>query len=211
MWNLFTLCRNEVKIPKACHIGRFELDPLGDERIVALFYCHYSLGKFGEKIFLLWEKYQPAWGGFWGHFSNDWVYFWSLKVVFEFLSDLSPPGLEIVSEILSPVGPPKKRVNFDVFKNMKNANFVFWPPNHHLRSTRQSLTFEYLDPPLVTGCQKSDLANFGHFRQFPGEIFFVVKNFLGLASSLVPCCCWWVGWWLWRAGCISQHTYLHYV
>ena len=58
-------------------------------------------------------------------FSNDEVYLWSLKVVFEFLSDLSPPGPEIVSEILSPVGPPKKRVNFDVFKNMKNAYFVF--------------------------------------------------------------------------------------
>ena len=23
--------------------------------------------------------------------------------------------------------------------------------------------------------------------------------------------CWWVGWWLWRAGCISQDTYLLYV
>ena len=22
--------------------------------------------------------------------------------------------------------------------------------------------------------------------------------------------CWWVGWWLWRAGCISQDTYLLY-
>ena len=22
--------------------------------------------------------------------------------------------------------------------------------------------------------------------------------------------CWWVGWWLWRAGCISQNTYLLY-
>ena len=23
--------------------------------------------------------------------------------------------------------------------------------------------------------------------------------------------CWWVGWWLWRAGCISQDTYLLYI
>ena len=22
--------------------------------------------------------------------------------------------------------------------------------------------------------------------------------------------CWWVGWWLWRAGCISQDTFLLY-
>ena len=28
-------------------------------------------------------------------------------------------------------------------------------------------------------------------------------------AHLVPC--WWVGWWLWRTGCISQDTYLLYV
>ena len=129
------------------------------------------------------KKYQPAWGGFWGHFSNDWVYFWSLKVVFEFLSDLSRPGLEIVSEILSPVGPPKKRINFEVFKNMKNAYFVFWPPNHHLRSTRQSLTFEYLDPPWWQGAKKVIWPIFLPFQTISRWKFFVVKNFLGLASS----------------------------
>ena len=30
----------------------------------------------------------------------------------------------------------------------------------------------------------------------------------GHAGLLVTC--WWVGWWLWRAGCISQDTYLLY-
>ena len=39
-------------------------------------------------------------------FSNDEVYLWSLKVVFEFLSDPSPPVYEIVFEILSLFGPP---------------------------------------------------------------------------------------------------------
>ena len=29
-----------------------------------------------------------------------------------------------------------------------------------------------------------------------------------LPDHFVPC--WWVGWWLWRAGCISQDTYLLY-
>ena len=29
-----------------------------------------------------------------------------------------------------------------------------------------------------------------------------------LLAHLVPC--WWVGWWLWCAGCISQDTYLLY-
>ena len=29
-----------------------------------------------------------------------------------------------------------------------------------------------------------------------------------LPAHLLPC--WWVGWWLWRAGCISQDTYLLY-
>ena len=30
-----------------------------------------------------------------------------------------------------------------------------------------------------------------------------------LLAHLVPC--WWVGLWLWRAGCISQDTYLLYI
>ena len=30
-----------------------------------------------------------------------------------------------------------------------------------------------------------------------------------LPAHLVPC--WWIGWWLWRAGCISQDTNLLYV
>ena len=29
-----------------------------------------------------------------------------------------------------------------------------------------------------------------------------------MQAYLVPC--WWIGWWLWRAGCISQDTYLLY-
>ena len=29
-----------------------------------------------------------------------------------------------------------------------------------------------------------------------------------LSAHLVPC--WWVGWWLWRAGCILQDSYLLY-
>ena len=33
-------------------------------------------------------------------------------------------------------------------------------------------------------------------------------HFWPLLAHLVPC--WWVGWWLWRAGCISQDTYLLY-
>ena len=31
---------------------------------------------------------------------------------------------------------------------------------------------------------------------------------LALLVILMPC--WWVGWWLWRAGCISQNTFLLY-
>ena len=32
---------------------------------------------------------------------------------------------------------------------------------------------------------------------------------LALKPNSVPC--WWVSWWLWRAGCISQDTYLLYI
>ena len=33
-------------------------------------------------------------------------------------------------------------------------------------------------------------------------------HFCPLLAHLVPC--WWIGWWFWRAGCISQDTYLLY-
>ena len=33
---------------------------------------------------------------------------------------------------------------------------------------------------------------------------------LGQAMKAYSVPCWWVGWWLWRAGCISQDTYLLY-
>ena len=34
---------------------------------------------------------------------------------------------------------------------------------------------------------------------------------LGQAMQAYSMPCWWVGWWLWRAGCISQDTYLLYI
>ena len=34
---------------------------------------------------------------------------------------------------------------------------------------------------------------------------------LGQAMQAYSVPCWWIGWWLWRAGCISQDTYLLYV
>ena len=44
--------------------------------------------------------------------------------------------------------------------------------------------------------------------QFCPKIAFLVILGQALLAHLVPC--WWVGWWLWRAGCISQDTYLLY-
>ena len=41
------------------------------------------------------------------------------------------------------------------------------------------------------------------------KIAFLVILGQALPAHLVPC--WWVGWWLWRAGCISQDTYLLYL
>ena len=34
---------------------------------------------------------------------------------------------------------------------------------------------------------------------------------LGQAMQAYSMPCWWVGWWLWHAGCISQDTYLLYI
>ena len=47
----------------------------------------------------------------------------------------------------------------------------------------------------------------GFFAQKPPNLA-RIWHFWPLLAHLVPC--WWVGWWLWRAGCISQDTYLLY-
>ena len=57
-------------------------------------------------------------------------------------------------------------------------------------------------------------SGFEHFGQDSVEVevqaklAFLVILGQALPAHLVPC--WWVGWWLWRAGCISQDTYLLY-
>ena len=44
--------------------------------------------------------------------------------------------------------------------------------------------------------------------KFGSKLAFLVN--LGQAMQAYSVPCWWVGWWLWRAGCISQDTYLLY-
>ena len=46
-------------------------------------------------------------------------------------------------------------------------------------------------------------------RIFCPKLTFLFILGQALPAHLVPC--WWVGWWLWRAGCISQDTYLLYL
>ena len=45
--------------------------------------------------------------------------------------------------------------------------------------------------------------------KFGPKLAFLVN--LGQAMQAFSVPCWWVGWWLWRAGCISQDTYLLYI
>ena len=45
--------------------------------------------------------------------------------------------------------------------------------------------------------------------KFGPKLSFLVILVEALPALLVPC--WWVGWWLWRACCISQDTYLLYI
>ena len=44
--------------------------------------------------------------------------------------------------------------------------------------------------------------------KFGPKLAFLVN--LGQAMQAYSVPCWWVGWWLWRPGCISQDTYLLY-
>ena len=58
----------------------------------------------------------------------------------------------------------------------------------------------YLPVRIRIFCPKT--TNFGP------KLAFLVN--LGQAMQAYSVPCWWVGWWLWRAGCISQDTYLLY-
>ena len=42
--------------------------------------------------------------------------------------------------------------------------------------------------------------------KFCPKLAFLVILGQAVPTPMVPC--WWFGWWLWRAGCISQETYL---
>ena len=44
--------------------------------------------------------------------------------------------------------------------------------------------------------------------KFGPKLAFLFSFGQALSAYSVPCC--WVGWWLWRGGCISQDTYLLY-
>ena len=48
----------------------------------------------------------------------------------------------------------------------------------------------------------------GLAQKRPKLAFWVILG-QALPANLVTC--WWVGWWFWRANCISQDTYLLYV
>ena len=45
--------------------------------------------------------------------------------------------------------------------------------------------------------------------KFGPNLAFLVD--MGQAMQVFSVPCWWVSWWLWRAGCISQDTYLLYL
>ena len=45
--------------------------------------------------------------------------------------------------------------------------------------------------------------------KFNPKLAFLVNLGQAMQAYLVPC--WWVDWWLWRTGCISQDTYLLYM
>ena len=55
---------------------------------------------------------------------------------------------------------------------------------------------------FCNGLQKNDESKFGP------KLAFLVN--LGQAMQAYSVPCWWVVWWLWRTGCISQDTHLLY-
>ena len=59
-----------------------------------------------------------------------------------------------------------------------------------------------------TSTHKRRILHKGETTKFVPKLAFLVNLGQAMQAYLVPC--WWVSWWLWRAGCISQDTYLLY-
>ena len=64
--------------------------------------------------------------------------------------------------------------------------------------------FRYVGNKTFDFCSKKK-----DFLPKSDQIWPEIGIFGQLPAPLVPCC--WVGWWLWRAGSISQDTYLLYL
>ena len=87
---------------------------------------------------------------------------------------------------------------------------MFWPQPKKVVE-RKKYPFSKIDISLLGnfGCFVGIKCTFGQkTTKFGSKLAILVILVQALPANLVHC--WWVGWWLWRTGCISQDTYLLY-
>ena len=164
--------------------------------------------KFGQKL-AFWAKYRhfwPTWSNAWPKNNADKLPKWfSVMLVPKLL--LTPIKIRIFGPKTAKFGPKSA---FLVILGQILPFFAHivqcWPKNNVNKVPRW--VFRYVgNKTFDFSSKKKDFLP--KTTKFGPKLAFLVN--LGQAMQAYSVPCWWVGWWLWRAGCISQDTYLLYL
>ena len=88
------------------------------------------------------------------------------------------------------------------------AHFVQWVTKNNVNKVPRWV-FRYVGNKIYDFSSKKKRIFCPKTTKFGPKLAFLVD--MGQAMQVFSVPCWWVGWRLWRAGCISQDTYLLYI
>ena len=163
--------------------------------------------KFGPKL-AFWAKYRnfwPTWSNAWPKNNADKLPKWfSVMLVPKLL--LIPIKIRLFGPKMAKLGP--KSAFLVILGQILPffAHFVqCWPKNNVNKVPRW--VFRYVGNKAYDFSSKKRIFC-PKMTKFGPKLAFLVDLGQTMQADSVPC--WWVSWWLWRAGCISQDTYLLY-
>ena len=163
--------------------------------------------KFGPKL-AFWAKYRhfwPTWSNAWPKNNADKLPKWfSVMLVPKLL--LNPIKIRLFGPKTAKFGP--KSAFLVILGQILPffAHFVQWPTKNNVNKVPRWV-FRYVGNKTYDFSSKKKDFLPKNDQIWP-KIGILVDLALAMQAFSVPC--WWVSWWLWRAGCISQDTYLLY-
>ena len=165
--------------------------------------------KFGPKL-AFWAKYRhflPIWSNAWPKNNADKLCMWFPVMLVPKLL-LTPIKIRLFGPKTAKFGP--KSAFLVILGQILPffAHFVQWPTKNNVFKVPRWV-FRYVGNKTYDFSSKKKRIFCPKTTKFGPKLAFLVN--LGQAMQAYSVPCWWVGWWLWRAGCISQDTYLLYL